>query len=151
MTHILNLRSFVDASGTLTPVQFGDVPFSIRRVFWIYDVSSGAERAGHAHHDLQELILAVSGSFSVFTVDEHGPHTWRLNRADQGLLIPPLTWRRLRNFSTNAIALVLASTEYDRDDYIERLDELRAMLPALPEDWFSKRRFQEVEAWKTTR
>ena len=142
---LLRFATYPDATGTLTPFE---APFPIRNVFTVHGVG---RRDGHAHRELQEVVIAVSGSFDVEAVDEHGPHWFTLNRATEGLYLNPEVWRRLTNFSGNAVALVLASTPYDPDDYIHDYQAFIESLPALKEDWFSKRRFQEVEAWKKTR
>ena len=120
-----------DASGNLTPFEERDIPFSIARVFILHDIVEGARRGGHAHHVLEELIIAVSGSFDVVTLDEHGPHRWHLNRADSGLHVPPGVWRSLSDFSGNAVALVLASTPFDPEDYIRDQAEFVASLPPI--------------------
>jgi uncharacterized RmlC-like cupin family protein len=105
----------------------------------LHDVVEGARRGGHAHHVLEELIVAVSGSFDVVTLDERGHHRWHLNRADSGLYVPPGVWRHLGGFSGNAVALVLASTEYAPDDYIRNKREFLESLPILDEPYFERR------------
>ena len=134
---IIHFPAIVDPTGTLTAVE--NLPFEIRRVFWLYDLPGGAGRGGHAHYKLEEILIALSGSFDVQTLDAHGAHRWHLNRANEGLLIPPATWRQLCNFSTNAVALVLASTLYDKADYINSYEEFRASLPTLAECYFDRR------------
>jgi hypothetical protein len=132
--HIIKLETIRDPSGSLTAFEQGAVPFPIARVFILHDVVEGGERGGHAHHVLQELIVAVSGSFTVSTQDERGWHQWTLNRASEGLWVPPGVWRRLTDFSGNAIALVLASTPYDPADYIRDHAEFVSSLPPLGEN-----------------
>jgi len=136
---IVSLPTVSDPTGNLTPYEWHDVPFEPHRVFVLHDVIQGARRGGHAHRTLEELIIAVSGSFEVVTLDEHGYHHWHMNRADQGLYIPPHVWRHLQDFSGNAVALVLASTPYDPLDYIRDKDEFIASLPKSDEDYFSRR------------
>ncbi len=140
---IVNFATHRDPTGSLTPYE---CPFPVVRTFLLHDLTEGSRRGGHAHHVLQELIVAVSGSFDVETYAEHGPHLWTLNRATTGLLVPPNCWRELRNFSGNAVALVLASTAYDPDDYIRDKDEFVAALPPLDtSNWFSTTRVAEIE------
>lgn len=113
-----------DPRGNLTPLeQHSEVPFEIARAYWIYEVPGGAERGGHAHHRLEELCVALSGSFDVVCDDGSSEHTVSLNRSYRGLYLPPLIWRRLENFSTNAVCLVLASRPYEAEDYLYARDE----------------------------
>jgi oxalate decarboxylase/phosphoglucose isomerase-like protein (cupin superfamily) len=126
---LIHFTTVSDPTGNLTPFEWRDVPFTPKRVFILHDVVEGASRGGHAHHVLQELIVAVSGSFDVLTLDEHGPHHWMLNRADRGLYVPPNVWRSLSNFSGNAVALVFASTKYNRKDYIRDKEAFVSSLP----------------------
>lgn len=136
---IIRLPTISDPTGNLTPFEWGNLPFVPARVFILHDVVEGAQRGGHAHRMLQELIIAVSGSFEVVTVDVHGPHRWTLRRADSGLYIPPNVWRHLQGFSGNAIALVLASTRYDPEDYIRDKAEFLASLPVPEAGYFERR------------
>lgn len=112
-----------DPRGNLSFVQNDtarNLPFDIRRVYWIYDVPGGRDRHGHAFRTGSELIIALSGSFDVVTTEADGSVTrHHLCRSYYGLLVPPMTWRALDNFSTNSVALVLASGLYDPADYIE--------------------------------
>lgn len=94
------------------------MPFDIRRVYYLYDVPSGADRGGHAHHELQQYLIAISGSFTVDLVTSEGTTSHRLERPDQALYIGPYTWREIYNFSSNAVCLVLASHEYSEADYV---------------------------------
>jgi hypothetical protein len=126
---LLTFRKIPDPRGNLTPVEGGrDVPFAIRRVYWIYDVPGGTARGGHAYRAGEEVFISLSGSFDL-TVDDGRGATVRqaLNRSYYGVHVPALTWRRLENFSTNGVCLVLASTPYDEGDYLRDYDEFRAV------------------------
>lgn len=117
---LVNFLKIPDPRGNLTPVEGGrDVPFAIRRVYWIYDVPGGAVRGGHAYRKLEEVFVALSGSFDL-TVDDGRGSTVRqtLNRGYYGVYVPAMMWRRLSNFSTNAVCLIFASRHYDEGDYL---------------------------------
>jgi hypothetical protein len=145
---IINLRVVSDPTGDLTPIEDADIPFPIRRAFVLHNLQAGARRGGHAHKVLQEVIIAVSGSFDVATVTERGRTRWTLTRPDRGLYVPPGAWRNIGSFSGNAVALVLASTPYDPEDYIRDFGEFLATLGKPPESWFAGQRWREVEAWR---
>lgn len=116
---IIALPKILDPRGNLSFIQNGaQVPFDIARVYWIYDVPGGELRHGHAYYSNRELIVALSGSFDVILDDGKEVKKVHLNRSYSGLLVPPLTWRQIENFSTNSVAMVLASTSYDPTDYI---------------------------------
>lgn len=123
----LDFRTIHDPTGNLTPIEESiDVPFGIRRVFFLYDVPGGAERGGHAHRSLEEVVIAISGSFDVVTEDGIAHARYSLNRAYYGLYLPPMVWMNMENFSSNAVALVLASQPFEEADYFrERSDFLR--------------------------
>lgn len=108
-----------DPRGNLTFIESNNhIPFTIQRVFWIYDVPGGETRGGHAYRTNKEIIIALSGSFDVI-ISENGKTTKHtLNRSYSGLYLPPLTWRHLENFSTNALALIISSDFYSEEDYI---------------------------------
>jgi dTDP-4-dehydrorhamnose 3,5-epimerase-like enzyme len=107
-----------DPRGNLTFVESGrHVPFEIKRVYYLYDVPGGAERGGHAHRNLRQLIVAMSGSFDVHLDDGRAKKMVHLNRSYNGLFVCPMTWREISNFSSGAVCLVLASNFYDDDDY----------------------------------
>ncbi|HBE42984.1 MAG TPA: hypothetical protein DDW27_17630 [Bacteroidales bacterium] len=116
---LINLPKFLDQRGNLSFIEEGThIPFNIRRVYWIYDVPGGETRGGHAFKDTEELIVALSGSFDVVLNDGVKEYRYPLNRSYYGLLVPLMTWRVMENFSTNSLALVIASTDYNQDDYI---------------------------------
>lgn len=121
---IITLPRFLDHRGNLSVVeQCKDIPFIIKRTYWVYDVPGGEEREGHAYHRNEEFIVALSGSFDVITDDGEVTMRFPLNRSYYGLYVPAGTWRTLTNFSTNSLALILASTPYDPDDYIYTHDD----------------------------
>ena len=125
---IINLPIISDPRGNLTFVE-GDihVPFPIRRVYYLYDVPGGAQRGGHAHKDLEQLIVAISGSFDVILDDGAKQKRVSLNRSYLGLHIGSMIWREMDNFSSGAVALVLASERYDESDYIRDYAEFKAL------------------------
>lgn len=115
---IISLPKIADPRGNLTFIEGGiHVPFDIARVYYLYDVPGGAERGGHAHKGLQQLIVAMSGSFDVLLDDGLQKKRIHLNRSYQGLYICPMIWRELDNFSSGAVCMVLASNRYDESDY----------------------------------
>ena len=119
MWKTISLRKIVDSRGNLTPIEGGnDTPFPIARVYYLYDVPSGSSRAGHAHTKLQQIYIAVAGSFDVGLTNGYETEVVRLNRPDQGLLIGPGVWRDINNFSAGSVCLVLASAVYDEEEYI---------------------------------
>jgi hypothetical protein len=123
----LQLPKIVDARGNLTFVESErHIPFTIRRVYWIYDVPGGETRGGHAYRQLDEFLIALSGSFDIELDDGTDRKIIPLNRSYYGLHIPPMIWRRLRNFSTNSVCLILASLPYDEADYLRDHDHFLA-------------------------
>ncbi|MEZ4802157.1 MAG: FdtA/QdtA family cupin domain-containing protein [Gelidibacter sp.] len=115
---LINIPKIEDRRGNLSVIEKECIPFAIKRVYYLYDVPSGAYRGGHAHKDQLEFLIALSGSFEVVLTDGKNKQKMMLNRPDQGLLIPTGIWRELENFSSGAVCLVLASDEYDETDYI---------------------------------
>jgi len=114
----IRLPRIHDARGNLTFVEGGrHVPFDIRRVYYLYDIPSGATRAGHAHKALEQVLIAVSGSFEVVLDTGRARRSFVMNKPDCGLYIPPMTWREIRNFSAGSACVVLASIRFDEDDY----------------------------------
>ena len=125
---IIDLPKFVDSRGNLSFIeQFNQIPFKIKRVYWIYDVPGGETRIGHAYKENCEFIIALSGSFNVRVDDGMEEHVYSLNRSYYGLYIPKNRWRKLENFSTNSLALVLSSTEFNEEDYIRNYDEYKIL------------------------
>lgn len=116
---LLELRQIPRREGKITPVEgLRDIPFEIARVYYLYDVPGGENRGGHAHKQLQQLIVSVMGSFDVVLDDGRSNRTVTLNRGYRGLYVPRLIWRELVNFSSGAVCLVLASRPYEEEDYI---------------------------------
>ncbi len=115
-----------ERKGNITPIYSAvHVPFDIARVYYLYDIPADAERGGHAHLELQQLIVAISGSFEVELDDGHQKRTVALNRPFHGLYIPTMIWRELKTFSGGSICFCLASLPYDEDEYIRDFDEFR--------------------------
>lgn len=116
---LINLNKITDARGNLSFIEGNvHVPFDIKRVYYLYDVPGGAERGGHAHIELQEFIIAISGSFDIILDDGFDKKMINLNRSYYGLYVPNLIWRELNNFSSGSVCLVLASALYEESDYI---------------------------------
>lgn len=121
---IINLPKIIDPRGNLTVAeQMHDIPFDVKRVYWVYDVPSGENRGGHAHKDCREFIIAVSGSFTVTLDDGKETKTFLLNHPYQGLLVETGIWRTLEDFSSGAVCLVLASDLFDEEDYIREYED----------------------------
>ena len=121
---IVDLPKITDPRGNLTFAEAQSmVPFEIKRAYWVYDVPGGESRGGHAHKQLRQLVVALSGSFHVTLDDGHERKRVLLNHPWQGLLIDTSIWRTLDDFSSGAVCLVLASEHYEADDYIEDYDE----------------------------
>lgn len=117
--NLLNFNKISDERGNLTYIQFPDhIPFKIKRVYWIYDVPSGQTRGGHAFKTQKEVIICLSGSVEVYVSDGKIEESYTLNRPFTALYVPIMTWRQLRNFSTNSVVMILNSDYYKEEDYI---------------------------------
>ena len=121
--HLIEFRRIRDPRGALTPIEAEkDVPFPVRRIYFIYDVSDGAARAGHSHKALQQVLIAVSGSFHVHLDDGVTRQSFRLSRPNMGLYVPRMFWRDIDDFSGGAVCLALASEHYHESDYYRDYD-----------------------------
>ncbi len=121
---IVQLPKIDDVRGNLSFIEEKrHIPFVIRRVYWVYDVPGGATRDGHAYYTLEEFIIAVSGSFDVAIDDGKEQQTVQLNRSYTGLYVPPMVWRRLESFSSNSVALILASQPFSEEDYLREYQD----------------------------
>lgn len=131
MTELLDLPSIRDIRGNLTFIESSkSVPFDIKRVYYLHDVPAGAERGGHAHVNLRQLLVAVSGSFDVLLDNGLSRTTFTLDDPTKGLLIESMTWRELLNFAPNTVCLVLASEHYGEEDYIrDYVDFSKRLVP----------------------
>ncbi len=128
---LIELPVVQNPQGNLTFIE-GDrhVPFPIERVYYLYDVPGGATRGGHAHRALEQLIIAITGSFDVIVDDGSARRKVTLNRSRIGLYMPAMIWRELINFSSGAVCVVLASAHYDESDYFRDYEEFRAATEA---------------------
>lgn len=123
---IIDLPKITDPRGNLSVIEGGNhIPFDIKRVYYLYDVPGGSSRAGHGHKELQQLIIAMSGSFDVIVDDGNQRKKFHLNRSYYGLYIPKGMWREVENFSSGGVCLVLASTPYDSSDYFHDYDDFK--------------------------
>lgn len=128
---IIDLPKITDPRGNLTFIEgYNHVPFDIQRVYYLYDVPGGAERGGHAHKALHQLIIAMSGSFDVILDDGKDKKRIHLNRSYHGLYVCPMMWRELDNFSSGSVLMVLASNKYDEDDYYRNYAEFMQVVRA---------------------
>ena len=123
---IIDLPKISDVRGNLTFIESNKhIPFDIKRVYYIYDIPGGESRGGHAHKKLQQFLIAMSGSFEIILDDGRTKKSFYLNRAYYGLYIPRLIWRDIRNFSSGAVCMCLASDYYDEKDYIRDYNEFK--------------------------
>lgn len=126
--NMLEFKQIHNRSGNITFVENRqDIPFDIKRVYYLYDIPAGAERGGHAHKELYQLVVAASGCFDIIVDDGRTRKVFELNRPYNGLLIVPGIWREIVNFSSGAICLVLASDKYDESDYIRDYNEFKML------------------------
>ena len=124
---IIEIDKHHHEKGNLSVIENGKtIPFGVKRVYYLYDVPGGESRGGHAHKELRQLIIAASGSFDVKLDDGSQKRTYTINRPYEGILVVPGIWRELDNFSSGSVCLVLASTEYEADDYIRDYNEFTA-------------------------
>lgn len=122
---IIDIPKIEDTRGNLSVIEKNTIPFSINRVYYLYDVPSNAYRGGHAHKDQMELLVALSGSFEVLLDDGTKKTKVMLNKPNKGLLIPVGIWRELENFSSGSVCLVLASDEFKESDYIRDYNDFK--------------------------
>ena len=125
---IINLPKIIDKRGNLSFFEHArQLPFEIARTYWIYDVPGGEIRGSHAFKEQQEFIVALSGSFDVVLHDGREEIKFSLNRSYYGLFIPKMSWRRMENFSTNALALIVSDKHFDEQDYIRDFEEFKLL------------------------
>ncbi|MCD8518315.1 MAG: FdtA/QdtA family cupin domain-containing protein [Flavobacterium sp.] len=125
--NIINIPKIEDPRGNLSVIEKEVVPFEIKRVYYLYDVPAGAERGGHSHKEQQEFLIALSGSFDVILNDGKVEKSVTLNKPFEGLLITNGIWRELKNFSSGAVCLVVASDVFSEADYIRDFNEFLAI------------------------
>jgi hypothetical protein len=125
---IIDIPKINNAKGNIGVVENDTIPFDVKRVYYLFDVPSGAKRGGHAHKKLKQVILAISGSFDVVLKDGKSKEIITLNRPDKGLLIENNIWRELENFSSGSVCLVLASEEFSENDYIRNYKDYLSFL-----------------------
>lgn len=122
-TKLIDIPKVHDKRGSLAVVEKEVIPFGIKRVYYLYDVPSDSYRGGHAHKEQESVIIALSGSFEVIVDDGKSRKRIMLNKPTQGLYIPTHVWREIDNFSSGAVCLVLASTNYDEEEYVREYDD----------------------------
>ena len=120
---IIDIPKINNTKGNIGVIENDTIPFDVKRVFYLFDVPSGAKRGGHANKKTNQVLIAISGSFDVVLKDGNSKETITLNRPDKGLLIENNIWRELENFSSGSVCLVLASEEFSEDDYIRNYKE----------------------------
>jgi oxalate decarboxylase/phosphoglucose isomerase-like protein (cupin superfamily) len=120
---IIDIPKINNKSGNIGVIENKTIPFDVKRVYYLFDIPSGAKRGGHAHKKLKQVLIAISGSFDVVLKDGNSKEIITLNRPDKGLLIENNIWRELENFSSGSVCLVLASEEFSEDDYIRSYKE----------------------------
>lgn len=129
MPYIIQLPKFTDPRGNLSFLENGNqIPFEIARSYWIYDVPGGETRGGHAFKKNDEFIIALSGAFDVVLDNGKEKQKFQLNRSYYGLYVPKGWWREIENFSTNSVAFVLSSIQYDENDYIRDFEEFKSWI-----------------------
>lgn len=128
---LVDIPKIKNAKGNIGVIELDVVPFDIKRVYYLYDVPGGAKRGGHAHKELRQMLVALSGSFDVVLKDGKKKQVVTLNKPDRGLLITSNIWRELENFSSGAVCMVVASAAYSEDDYIRDYKEFLAYIKNL--------------------
>lgn len=123
---LISIPKIQEPRGNLSVIENDVIPFEMKRVYYLYDVPSGAERGGHAHKNLKQFLIALSGSFDVILNDGSEHKTITLNKPFEGLLINPGIWRELNNFSSGSVCLVIASAVFDEEDYIREFEDFVA-------------------------
>lgn len=123
--HLIEIPKNEDRRGNLSVIEGETIPFVSKRVYYLYDIPGGSKRGGHAHKEQKEFLIALSGSFDVVLKDSKSIETVTLNKPNFGLLIVDGIWRELKNFSSGAVCLVLASGEFDEEDYIREYKNFR--------------------------
>lgn len=133
---LIELPKICDPRGNLSFIEGNNhIPFKIERTYWIYDVPGGKTRSGHAFRNQEEFIVALSGSFDIILNDGKGnEETFHMARSYYGLYVPRMMWRRIENFSTNSVAMILSSTKYDETDYIEDFELFKTAVQDGKED-----------------
>ncbi|EAS20200.1 WxcM-like family protein [Flavobacteria bacterium BBFL7] len=124
---IIDIPKITDPRGNLAVVEGDTIPFKMERIYYLYDVPSTSHRGGHAHKELRQLIIALSGSFDVVLDDGKEQKAITLNKPDKGLLIPTMVWRELENFSSGSVCMVVASMEFSEDDYIRDYSDFKKL------------------------
>lgn len=119
---IIDIPKFEDFTGNVGVIEGNVIPFEIKRIFYLYDILGDSKRGQHAHKELKQFLIAISGSFDITVTDGTNKETIHLNRPDKGLLINPGLWSELENFSTGAVCMVVASDVYEESDYIRDYD-----------------------------
>lgn len=122
---VIEIPKIKEPRGNLSIIEKDIIPFEMKRVYYLYDVPSGSERGGHAHKNLKQFLIALSGSFNVILNDGKEEKVITLNKPNEGLLINPGIWRELNNFSSGSVCLVIASAVYDEADYIRDFEEFK--------------------------
>lgn len=126
--NLIEVPKISDGRGSLSFIEGGvHIPFDIKRVYYLYDMPGGSDRGSHAHKNLHQFIVALSGSFDIVLDDGKDKKRFHLNRSYSGLYVCPMMWRVLDNFSSGSVCMVLASTYYDADDYIRNYEEFLAL------------------------
>ena len=122
---LIEIPKITDVKGNLSFIEKGIIPFDIKRVYYLYDIPSNAERHGHAHKKLNQFIIALSGSFEIVLKDGINERIITLNKPNQGMLLPPGIWREIQNFSAGSVCLIIASENFEESDYVRNYKEFQ--------------------------